>query len=105
MDKNERVWIVDFNPYGEPTETLLFTWAELDMLASETELEEPLEEHSVAEFRIVESAAEVLQSAVGASRGPVDTPHFGDAGGFEEFMRQCVNDRKKADSDDEDARK
>src|SRR5690554_4350196 len=104
VDKNQRVWIVDFNPYGEPTEPLLFTYEELDQLAMEaaTQQLDSNGKTELAEFRIVESQSEVLQSAIGRSRGPVDTPHFGDAENFEQFMQQCLADRNRADSEDED---
>lgn len=104
VDKSQRVWIVDFNPYGDPTETLLFTYEELDQLAADTANIEPEEggHPGLADFRIVESQSEVLHSAIGRSRGPVDTPHFGDASSFEEFMKQCVAERNRADSSDDD---
>jgi len=35
IDKKDRVWIVDFNPFGLPTIALLFEWEELLLISSE----------------------------------------------------------------------
>lgn len=32
IDRKKRVWIVDFNPFGDPSAALLFEWKELDDL-------------------------------------------------------------------------
>ena len=29
IDKRERVWLIDFNPFGRRTDSLLFSWDEL----------------------------------------------------------------------------
>ena len=34
VDKRDRVWIVDFNVYGPPTDPLLYSWRALDQAAS-----------------------------------------------------------------------
>ena len=32
IDRKKKVWIVDFNPFGDPSSGLLFEWKELEKL-------------------------------------------------------------------------
>eukprot|EP01031_Cornospumella_fuschlensis_P040993 gene40993-50003_t len=64
IDQKQRLWLLDVNPFGEPTCSLLFDWAEL-LQHADAPSSSPL-------VRAVESAAEVLQSTAGSHRGPVD---------------------------------
>ena len=65
IDKRNRIWIIDFNVFGEPTSSLLFEWTELLSLADNAQNEEDtitaigtidLEDR----FRVIESEADVL---------------------------------------------
>lgn len=69
VDKQDRVWIIGFSPYGDITETdaLLFTWDELEAHGCRSSA--PFES-----FRVIKDESSVLprNSTVGASRGPSD---------------------------------
>eukprot|EP01040_Poterioochromonas_malhamensis_P003764 gene3764-4022_t len=82
IDKKERIWIIDVNPFGEPTSALLFEWHEL--LAIEE-----------LDVRIVESEGEKLSSALGMKRGPVDV-HL--APDFHNFLDICKRQAQEEDS-------
>eukprot|EP00598_Pedospumella_elongata_P000414 CAMPEP_0184973386 /NCGR_PEP_ID=MMETSP1098-20130426/5193_1 /TAXON_ID=89044 /ORGANISM="Spumella elongata, Strain CCAP 955/1" /LENGTH=367 /DNA_ID=CAMNT_0027495839 /DNA_START=27 /DNA_END=1130 /DNA_ORIENTATION=- len=103
VDLKNRVWLVDFNPFGEPTCALLFEWEELFALPEVKTINEvsataPTTETQLCEFRIIESAAEVLQSSKGSSRGPIDV-HA--ATEFRSFMDICkAQQAEDSDSDD-----
>jgi len=103
VDLKNRVWLVDFNPFGEPTCALLFEWEELFAMpvsetVSEVSASSAATEPQLCEFRIIESAAEVLQSSKGSSRGPIDV-HA--ASEFRSFMDICkAQQAEGSDSDD-----
>ena len=88
VDGKDRVWVVDFNPSGEPTCALLFEWAELLEIAksSNEKLNSHNEVDQMCEFRIIENEGEVLQSSKGSHRGPIDV-HA--ASEFKSFMDIC----------------
>jgi len=103
VDLKSRVWLVDFNPFGEPTCALLFEWEELATVvapdtASSGAMESDIQESEpqLCEFRFIESAGEVLQSSKGSSRGPIDV-HA--ASEFRNFMDLCKAQQAE-DSDD-----
>lgn len=83
IDKKERIWIIDVNPFGEPTSALLFEWHEL------LTIEE-------LDVKIVESEGEKLSSALGMKRGPVDV-HL--APDFSNFLDICKRQAQEEDSD------
>jgi hypothetical protein len=89
IDKKDRVWIIDVNPFGEPTCPLLFEWEELQQLSS------------LGEFttRIVENEDEKMSSTMGMSRGPVDV-HL--APEFSNFLNICKQQALEPDSDSEE---
>ena len=77
LDKKNRIWIIDFNVFGEPTSALLFEWTELlpshsahhsTSLFSFAENSPNVEETIAAmatfdledRFRVIESEADVL---------------------------------------------
>ena len=76
VDRRSRVYVVDVNPFGEPTGALLFEWTELLALSAPAE---PL-------LRVVRGRADCLASALGAARGPVDVTQAPD---FYKFMQIC----------------
>jgi hypothetical protein len=97
VDKQERVWIVDFNPWSSRTDSLLFSWDELNAL--------PLDQE--AEIRVVETAKEVLPQSLNNFRAPVDTVHLAALTGaspdkFQAFMDMCQRPGGTDDDSDED---
>ena len=90
VDRLERVWIVDFNVWGDRTDSLLFDWEYLRKWSTEAETEERKE----AEIRVVETDRQVLPDSLNNYRAPVDTVHLaaltgGNPDKFEAFMDLC----------------
>jgi hypothetical protein len=163
VDGKDRVWVVDVNPFGEPTCALLFEWEELLALAAadaapvadattvvDVDVDAapvadapgavhvvPLDANKASaaaaaaatsttsaivriggdggaaaaaavgvrpqqaqycEFRTIESAGEVLQSAKGSKRGPIDVHAAVD---FKNFMDICKAQQAQPQSDSE----
>jgi len=116
IDKEERVWLVDFNVWGVRTDALLFDWEEICALVKtrreqtttqnnvgdDNDAEQKKAEKEVAEMRVVEGANEVHYDPLSSYRGPIDAVDLakGEDGAlhssFEEFMRMCErpSDRK-----------
>lgn len=71
VDKQDRVWVVGFSPFGDvsKTDALLFTWTELLARSADT-----LERNATEIFRVLITESSVMprDSTVGASRGPSD---------------------------------
>ncbi|KAF7836652.1 cell division cycle protein 123-like protein [Senna tora] len=77
ITKDERVKVVDFNPWGAFTLPLLFTWEELEQILSEREVD----------FRIVEDRCAVrpgLKTAV-----PYDYLDTSPGSGWDQFLRNA----------------
>ena len=87
IDKKDRVWLIDVNPFGDPTTALLFTWEELLSASPET-----------PQFRIVESDNDVLVSTKGSFRGPVDIHLSPDISNFMELCKKAKEDDDQYDS-------
>lgn len=85
IDKKSRVWLIDVNPWGNPTESLMFEWEEL--------MAEELLTASSPLIRIVEHEGEKLKSAKGQARGPIDVHMAPD---FHRFM-DIINEQKAED--------
>ena len=84
IDKQDRVWIVDFNVFAERTDSLLFSWDELKGWTQD----------KPAEFRIIETAKEILPQSLNNYRAPVDTVHLAaltsaSPDKFQAFMDLC----------------
>lgn len=124
VDKRRRVWIVDFNPFGDPSTSLLFDWEELLAVYNSTVLtlgsstaaaavatatdvaddgtttaaatSAPSQPlaHPDFEFRIIERQADALPSPAGASRGPIDVTLAPD---FHKFMEICKQQQREDD--------
>jgi D123 len=108
IDRKKRVWIVDFNPFGEPSTALLFEWAELLLLSptktdltdagscNQEILTEPKDRpHNTEidfEFRIINHQRETFSSTSGTYRGPIDVTLAPD---FHKFMEICKNQDKE----------
>lgn len=114
IDQKQRVWVLDFNPFGSPTCPILFTWEELsgknymmdDIVAQPTtvfggSLQQGISpctvEAAAIDFRIIFSADEVLPSSKGRSRGPIDVLQAVD---FPDFVEMCRKDRFADSCDD-----
>jgi hypothetical protein len=89
IDDPSKIWLVDFNVFGAPTNPLLFDWNEI--ILGHT-IGGP---DAVVECRVVCSTAEVIPSTSGQSRGPIDVSLSKD---FPRFMEKC----RKNPLDDED---
>ncbi len=74
IDKNDRVWLIDFNVWGSRTDSLLFSWSELTGLDD-------------IEMRVVETERQVKADPLSSYRAPIDVLHVGSA--FDAFMGQC----------------
>lgn len=93
IDKKKRVWIIDFNPFGEPTSSLLYEWNDLISFYNNDSSPDEL-------LRIVEDRSELLQSTAGMSRGPIDVI---EAPNFHLFKEICkLQSEEYGDSDDSD---
>ena len=95
IDRQDRVWIVDFNIWGDRTDALLFEWDELNEWPGDKE----------TEFRMIETAKEILPQALHNYRAPVDTVYLaGLTGGnpdkFQAFMDLCQQPSAMAGQDD-----
>ena len=93
IDRQDRVWIVDFNIWAYRTDSLLFTWEELNEWPDDKE----------AEFRIIETAKEILPQSLNSYRAPVDTVHLAaltsaSPDKFQAFMDLC---RRPGENDDD----
>ena len=88
IDKKKRVWIVDFNPFGNPTDALLFEWHELIQMSTN-------DDHDL-EMRIIENRSDCHTSSKGANRGPIDVTMAPD---FHQFMK-IAKEQAKNDNDD-----
>ena len=90
VDKQERVWLVDYNVWGSTTDSLLFEWDELH-------------QEGDAEFRIVETPLEVHSNPLSSYRAPSDLVDFmaGEGAAYatpmEALMALC---EKPGDQDD-----
>jgi hypothetical protein len=74
IDKNDRVWLIDFNVWGSRTDALLFSWSELIALDD-------------IEMRVVETERQVKADPLSSYRAPIDVLRVGSA--FDDFMGQC----------------
>lgn len=106
IDKKKRVWIVDFNPFGDPSSALLFEWHELlsllpnipkekiELEAVNSNIDELSSDSKCVEFefRIIRRQSETFPSALGSSRGPIDVTLAPD---FHKFMEICKSQDKE----------
>lgn len=94
VDRQDRVWIVDFNIWSSRTDSLLFAWDELNEWPDDKEME----------FRIIETAKEILPQSLNNFRAPIDTVHLAALTGaspdkFQAFMDLCERPSAIYDSD------
>jgi D123 len=96
VDKSRRVWILDFNVFGEPTNPLLYDWSELVDIANDHIGTGSGEE--VCELRVVRQHSEVQSGSAAASRGPLEavTCVFR---GMSDFIEMCREQQAEEDED------
>lgn len=102
LDSQERVWIVDFNVWGDRTDGLLFDWKDLMEIVSQNcnnnneQTEDDDAETKLPEMRVVtKDMKSMTYDPLSSYRGPTDVMDLVGSDGnykpsFEEFMRQCV---------------
>lgn len=83
VDKNNKVWLLDFNVFGSPTNPLLFEWSHLSKSPSAT-----LPLPDAVPFLVVKGSYDILASDLGAARGPLESVDcaFQD---FFQFQKLC----------------
>eukprot|EP00586_Coscinodiscus_wailesii_P021958 CAMPEP_0172495964 /NCGR_PEP_ID=MMETSP1066-20121228/79761_1 /TAXON_ID=671091 /ORGANISM="Coscinodiscus wailesii, Strain CCMP2513" /LENGTH=322 /DNA_ID=CAMNT_0013267995 /DNA_START=126 /DNA_END=1094 /DNA_ORIENTATION=+ len=90
IDTRGKVWVLDFNVWGEQTDSLLFSWDELN---SGGEVMEGVDDGLVV--RLVQGEKEVRGDPLASYRAPIDVVSLASHGGglegegFEEFVRMC----------------
>lgn len=105
VDKNERVWLIDFNLWSTRTDALLFTWDELLTLSSpESDLksigQNQMNDDLIIdatnyrpEIRVVMSEKEVHYDPLASYRAPIDTVDLASSidgsKAFQDFMAMC----------------
>ena len=90
LDKKDRAWIIDFNPWSYVTDSLLYDWSELVSV----DLDDARDYDSESGMRIATSERQVKHDPLASYRAPIDTVDLasmthGDANQFEEFMKLC----------------
>jgi len=101
IDKQERVWLIDFNVWGRQTDGLLFEWDELDQLAGLPIVESGVSppemlgdlDNAHPVIRVVETENAIRHDPLASYRAPTDAVDLATVGGaeFEEFMKLCEN--------------
>jgi hypothetical protein len=97
IDQKEKVWILDFNVWGRRTDTLLFTWEELEEMDSD-----------MPEIRVVQTEKQVRSDPLASYRAPIDAVHVasltgGNPKAFEELMKLCNTEPTGPGSDSEES--
>ncbi len=106
MDKNERIWLIDFNLWSLRTDALLFTWEELiatanDPLCGQNQTEAKIHDSDITsienvmpEMRVVMNENEVHYDPLASYRAPIDTVDLASdevgANSFKDFMAMCA---------------
>jgi hypothetical protein len=88
-DAAGRVWIVDFNPWGGPTDSLLFAWEELEALASGPQASE--HERLDWPFRVVDELAGVSFRKSALHRLPVDVGELAASGALTDALERLTD--------------
>ena len=125
VDKNDRVWLIDFNLWAERTDPLLFKWDELMQMQMQMQIqmggrvnEEGNENdvndvndvvidihNSKPEMRVVMNQNEILCDPLSSYRAPIDTVDLASdtvgSHSFQEFMAMCQLPSTMNDSDDD----
>lgn len=107
IDRQERVWLIDFNVWGTQTDSLLFLWDELVTMTLEgsRDQENTVLENWRPEIRVVETENEIHHDPLASYRAPIDTVDLAtmsdfDATQFHEFMAKCKKPSEHNDDED-----
>uniref|UniRef100_A0A8C6UIU3 Translation initiation factor eIF2 assembly protein n=1 Tax=Neogobius melanostomus TaxID=47308 RepID=A0A8C6UIU3_9GOBI len=98
-DSQGRVWLIDFNPFGEVTDSLLFTWDEL-------RTGEISQEQEVPAFRYTNSGVTVQPSPCLSYRIPrdfVDLSAGEDAYKLIDFLKLTKSQQEESEDEDEES--
>jgi hypothetical protein len=103
VDKKDRAWIIDFNPWARTTDSLLYEWSELVSI----DLDDARDYDAESGMRIATTEREVKHDPLASYRAPIDTVDLasmthGDSKQFEEFMKMCQRPTYWEDDDDDD---
>lgn len=108
-DSMGRVWLIDFNPFGEITDSLLFTWEELtsgnNLTANQTQGESALQDRPA--FRCTTSEVTVQPSPCLSYRIPrdfLDLSTGEDAYKLIDFLKLKRGQQEEEESEEEGAR-
>jgi hypothetical protein len=110
VDKNERVWLIDFNLWSTRTDGLMFTWKELVKFADESDEDQANDDLGVINIdntrpnmRVVMNENEIHSDPLASYRAPIDAVDLAsDQAGsqtFKEFMAMCARP-SELDSDE-----
>ena len=113
VDKNGRVWLIDFNLWATRTDSLMFDWDELMQLSHQyvesvskkhISVEQDLSDttnvvevnarnqefqNENPEIRVVETENEIHYDPLASYRAPIDTVDLGASNSFKAFMAMC----------------
>ena len=115
VDKNDRVWLIDFNIWAERTDALLFNWDELVQMITATTTNSNGNDNdgnkvmnvdnTKPEMRVVMNENEVLFDPLSSYRAPIDTINLASdtvgSHSFQEFMAMCQPPSAMSDTDDD----
>jgi len=110
VDKNERVWLIDFNLWSTRTDGLMFTWKELVKFSDESDEDQANDDLGVINIdntrpnmRVVMNENEIHSDPLASYRAPIDAVDLAsDQAGsqtFKEFMAMCARP-SELDSDE-----
>lgn len=104
VDRNDVLWLIDFNVWGSWTDTLLFSWDELldmkDDLRSHGMTASNLNDHEqFPELRIVDHDTGIMGNPLSSYKAPIDTVELAacESTSFQEFMRLCKKPSQLSD--------
>ena len=97
IDKNRRVWLLDFNIWGAQTDSLMYSWDELNLMCKQDEIDNEGDViDMLPDIRLVDCPKKVHQDPLASYRAPLDTVNLAGSS-FQEFMNMC---KRSSDNDD-----
>jgi D123. len=115
VDKNDCVWLIDFNLWSTRTDALMFTWEELLEMAScsTTSVDQEGNKHDKEDneivMRVVMNENDIRFDPLASYRAPIDTvalakdPKGEGLQSFEDFMAMCAKPSDLVSDDEDDA--
>ncbi len=113
IDKNDRVWLIDFNIWADRTDTLLFSWEEIINITNKVMTNSNSndkndndigKENVYPEIRVVMEDNQVKCDPLSSYRVPIDTVDLAseqfDTHSFQEFMAMCQPPSAQSDSEE-----